>query len=205
VGEVPRTFTGWLKAPRVTTRPLRRPGRGRGRRVPRLVAGSRRAQAVDQLFKQGAFRPQPWQRGRVQDGEKGPMVWQVKHALFPPKDEHGLPGSALPLLVARTVLNPDEIQFFVSNAPPETSIQPLLLVAFSRWRGERCFEDHQGEVGLDHYEGRRSLGLQRHLTLSAVSYLFLARMRQELVGEKTGTDRVPDPHGARGLDPVLVA
>jgi SRSO17 transposase len=205
VGEVPRSFTGWLKAPRVTTRPFRRRGRGRGRQVPRRVAGSRRAQAVDQLLKQGAFRKQPWQRWRVKDGEKGPLVWEVKHALFHPKDETGLPGQAMHLIVARHVFSPDEIKFFVSNAPPATSIQTMLLVAFSRWRVERCFEDHKGEVGLDHYEGRRYLGLKRHLTISAVSYLFLARMRQELVGEKIGADRMPDPHGDRRLDPVLVA
>ena len=205
VGEVPRNFTGWLKAPRVTTRPFRRHGRGRGRPVPRLVAGSRPVQSVAKMLKQRVFREQPWQRWRLKDGEKGPMIWEVKQALFHPKDENGLPGQPMHLLVARNVLNPDEIKFFVSNAPPETSIQTMLLVAFSRWRVERCFEDQKGEVGLDHYEGRRYLGLKRHLTISAVSYLFLARTRQELVGEKTGADRMPDPHGDRRLDPLLVA
>jgi len=205
VGEVPRSFTGWLKAPRVTTRPFQRHGRGRGRQVPRLAAGSRPAQSVAKMLKHRVFRKQPWQRWRVKDGEKGPKVWEVKHALFHPKDENGLPGQAMHLIVARNVLNPDEIKFFVSNAPPETSIQTMLLVAFSRWRVERCFEDDKGEVGLDHYEGRRYLGLKRHLTISAVSYLFLARTRQELVGEKTGADRMPNPHRDRRLDPVLVA
>lgn len=202
---MPRSCTGWLKAPRVTTRPFHRQGRGRGRQVPRLTAGSHRAQSVDELLKQRVFREQPWQRWRVKDGEKGPLVWEVKHALFHPKDENGLPGPPMHLLVARHVLNPDEIKFFVSNALPETSIQIMLLVAFSRWRVQRCFEDQKGEVGLDHYEGRRYRGLKRHLTISAVSYLFLARTRQELVGEKTGTDRMPDPHGDRRLDPVWVA
>ncbi len=116
-----------------------------------------------------------------------------------------MPGSPLHLIVARNVPRSDEIKFFVSNAPPETSVQTMLLVAFSRWRVERCFEDQKGEVGLDHYEGRRYVGLKRHLVLSAVSYLFLAQMRQELKGEKTGADRMPDQHGVGGFDPVLVA
>ncbi len=205
VGEVPCSFTGWLKAPRVTTRPFRRHGRGRGRQVPRLAAGSRPAQSVAKMLNQRVFREQPWQRWRVKDGEKGPMIWEVKQALFYPKDENGLPGKAMQLIITRNVLNPDEIKFFVSNAAPETSIQTLLLVAFSRWRVERCFEDQKGEVGLDHYEGRRYLGLKRHLTISAVSYLFLARTRHELAGEKTGADRMPSPHGDRRLDPLLVA
>lgn len=205
VGEVPCSFTGWLKAPRVVTRPFHRKGRGRGRKVPRLAAGSRRAQRVDELLKQRPFRDQPWQRWRVKDGEKGPMVWEVKHALFYPKDENGLPAQPLHLIVARNVLHPAEVKFFVSNAPPETPVQKLLLVAFSRWRVERCFEDQKGEVGLDHYEGRRYVGLKRHLTLSAVSYLFLARTRQDFRGEKSGADGIPSPYRDRGVDPLLVA
>jgi hypothetical protein len=42
----------------------------------------------------------------------------------------------LHLVVARNALDLTEIKFFVSNAPPETSVQSLLLVAFSRWRIE---------------------------------------------------------------------
>jgi SRSO17 transposase len=205
VGEVPRNFTAWLKPPRVVTRSFRRHGRGRSRKVPRLAAGSRPARRVDELLQQRVFRDQPWQRWRLRDGDKGPMVWEVKRALVYPKDEHGLPGQALHLVVARNVLDPQVVKFFVSNAPPETSIQPLLLVAFSRWRVERCFEDQKGEVGLDHYEGRRYLGLKRHLTLSAVSYLFLARTRQDFGGENPRADGMPSTHGPGGVDPLLVA
>lgn len=205
VAEVPRSFMGWLKAPRVVTRPFHRRRGGRRRKVPRLAAGSPAARRVEELLKQPGFRDQPWQRWRVKDGEKGPMVWEVKHARFHPKDESGLPGAPLHLLVAREVLNPEEIKFFVSNAPAETPVATLLLVAFARWRVERCFEDQKGEVGLDHYEGRRYVGLKRHLVLSAVSYLFLARIRQEFGGEKPGTDGVPGAHGAGSADPVLVA
>ncbi len=108
------------------------------------------------------------------------------------------------LIVARDALNPDEIKFFVSNAPAETPVGVLLLVAFSRWRVERCFEDQKGEIGLDQYEGRRYQGLKRHLVLSMVSYLFLSRVRQEFGGEKPGADGVPGAHGGGGVDPVLV-
>ena len=132
------------------------------------------------------------------------MVWEGKHTHLVPKDEDGLPGEPLHLVIARNVLDLTEVKFFVSNAPPETSVATLLLVAFSRWRVERCFEDQKGEVGLDHYEGRRYQGLKRHLILSAVSYLFLSRMRQEFGGEKSGADGVPGAHGHRGVDPLLV-
>jgi hypothetical protein len=114
-----------------------------------------------------------------------------------------LPAERLHLLIARDALKPAELKFFVSNAPPETSVEVLLLVAFSRWTVERCFEDQKSEIGLDQYEGRRYLGLKRHLILSSVSYLFLARVREGLRGEKTGTDRLPAAHRDGRLGPLL--
>jgi SRSO17 transposase len=207
VGEIPRNFVGWLKPPRVVTRPFHRGGRGRGRsrKVPRLASGSPPARRVDELLKRPELRDQPWQRWRIKDGEKGPMVWEIKHCRFTRKNLDGLPGEPMHLIVARDVLDPDQIKFFVCNAPPKMPIQTILLVGFSRWRVERCFEDHKGEVGLDHYEGRLYLGLKRHLILSAISYLFLARTRQRLGGEKPGANGVPSAHGHCGLDPFLVA
>jgi SRSO17 transposase len=203
VAEVPRNFTGWLKAPRVVTRPYHAGRRGRGRQVPRLASGSRPARRVDALLQDRVLRDQPWRPWRVKDGEKGPMIWECKHTFITVKDDNGLPGERLHLIVARNVLDPNEIKFFVSNASPETGIGTLLLVAFSRWRVERCFEDDKSEIGLDQYEGRRYLGLKRHLVLSAVSYLFLAQVRQEW-GEKPGADGVPIAHSHSGADPVLV-
>src|SRR5271157_490475 len=204
VGEVPRNLRGWLKAPRVVTRTFRKHGRGRGRKTPRLASGSPASRRVDEMLDQDGFRNQPWIKWRVKDGHKGPMVWEVKHLRFYPVGGDGLPGEPLHLIVARDVLNPGELKFFVSNVPAGTSIQTMLLVAFSRWRVERCFEDQKSEIGLDQYEGRRYQGLKRHLILSCVSYLFLSRMRQDFGGKKSGADGVPGAHSDRGADPVLV-
>jgi SRSO17 transposase len=204
VGEVPRNFMGWIDAPRVVTRPYHKGGRGRGRKVPRLASGSRAARRVEAMLDDPRLRDRPWKRYRVKDGHKGPMVWEVKHARFYPVGADGLPGEPLHLIVARDVLNPGEMKFLVSNAADGTSVQAMLLVAFSRWRVERCFEDQKGEIGLDQYEGRRYRGLKRHLILSCMSYLFLSRVRQEFGGEKPGADGVPGAHGGGGADPVLV-
>jgi SRSO17 transposase len=205
VAEVPRTFTGWITPPQVTQRPFRR-GRGGGRRTPRLTSDSRPAISVENMLRYSPdLRDQPWVKYRVKDGEKGPLIWEVKHTLLTMKDEHGLPGLQLHLVIARYALDPSEIKFFVSNAPPEANVQTLLLVAFSRWRVERCFEDQKQEVGLDQWEGRRWLGLQRHLILTCISYLFLARTKQQLRGKKPRVDGLPSPHGPRYSGPQLVA
>lgn len=205
VGEVPKTCTGWIRPPRVTQRPFRR-GRGRARKTPRLCSNSRPAISVENMLKYSpALRDQPWVRYRVKDGEKGPMVWEVKHTRITVKGDQGLPGARLHLVVARNVLNPDEIKYFLSNAPEETSVQTLLLVAFSRWRVERCFEDQKQELGLDQWEGRRWLGLKRHLIITSVSYLFLARVQKDLRGEKPRPDGVPSAYRCHGVGAELVA
>jgi len=139
------------------------------------------------------FLPESWSNDRDRCREAG----------IP--DENGLPVGPYHLLIWRDVLKPDEIKYFISNASPETAVHSLLRVAFSRWRIERCFEDQKGEVGLDHYEGRRYLGLKRHLAITAVSYLFLAQTRQALVGEKPGADGLPSAHGSGGIGERLVA
>jgi SRSO17 transposase len=203
VAEVPRSFMGWLKAPRVVTRMYHKHGRGRGRKTPRLASGSPLPCRVDAMVDQGGFANQPWVKWRVKDGHKGPMIWEVKHLMFYPVGD-GLPGDPMHLVVARDVLNPEVVKFFVSNAPAGTSIQVLLLVAFSRWRVERCFEDQKGEIGLNQYEGRRYQGLKRHLILSCMSYLFLSKIRQEFGGEKHGADGVPGTQRRGRVDPILV-
>jgi hypothetical protein len=203
VAEVPRSLTGWLKRPRVVTRPYHKGRRGRGRKVPRLASDTPPARRVDRLRDDPRLRDQPWQRFRVKDGEKGPMVWECKHVMLTVKGADGLPGETLHLLIARDVLNPSEVKFFVSNAPPETGVGTLLLVAFSRWRVECCFEDQKSEIGLDQYEGRRYLGLKRHLIISCVSYLFLARVQQEWGGKRAGADGVPAAHSDGSVGPLV--
>jgi SRSO17 transposase len=200
VGEVHKHFVAWIEPPRVTKRRYRR------RRVPRLVAGGPQAQHVEDLLRHPTFRDQPWERWRVKDGEKGPQIWEVKHTLIRVKDEQGLPADKpYHLLIARNVLQPEEVKYFVSNAPEDTRIPTLLLVAFSRWRIERCFEDQKGEVGLDHYEGRRYPGLKRHLIITAVSFLFLAEVLEDLKGEKSGPDGLPGAQGSRSSGTLAVA
>ena len=196
IGEVHKDFTAWTEPPRVTERPFRRHGRGRSRRTPRIVAGGPRSMTVADMMRfHRPLREQAWKRYRIKDGEKGPMVWEIKHVLIYPKNEEGLPDKPYHLIVARNVLDPNEIKYFVSNAPPTASVQTMLLVAFARWRVERCFEDEKGELGLDHYEGRLYQGLKRHMIITAVSHLFLAKVHQDLRGEKPGADGVPSSHG----------
>ncbi len=93
--------------------------------------------------------------------------------------------------MAYNVLPPEDVKFFLSNAPADTPLETLLLVAFSRWKIERMFEDSKGRLGLDQFEVRRYVSLRRHLILSCVSHLFLAEFLLAHRGEKSAPDGVP--------------
>lgn len=181
VAEIPVSFVGWTVPPEVLHRQLPHDKRlGRPRRFPRLKVKHTPACEVRDLLKYSPIlRRVPWQKYHLRDGEKGPMVWEAKCIAFWIKDEQGLPAGPYHLLIARNVLDPAEVKFFLSNAPASTPVTVLLLVAFSRWRIERMFEDSKGELGLDHFEVRRYGSLSRHLLLTCVSHLFLAEFCQE--------------------------
>jgi SRSO17 transposase len=206
VGEVRPTLAGWTRAPEVTDRPYRGRGRrGAVRRARRVRFDQPPPRPLRELLEHDpALRDQPWTRYRVEDGEKGPMVWEVKEVPLH-LVENRLPGPRRRLIVARNPLNVEgTVKYFVSN-DLETPLGTLLLVAFSRWKVERCFQDDKGEIGLDHYEGRTYTGLIRHLALSAVSLLFLARVHARMRGGKSGADDPPGAHGLLRRGPLLVA
>jgi len=217
VAEVPVNFHVWTKRPQVLHRrhanELNEPGRPRI--YPRLKVQNNPTSSVKQVLGHSPkMRPVAWTNYRVKDGSKGPMVWQVKHLQVYLKDDHGLPacgGRSYHLLVARNALDPSEVKFFISNAPESAAVETMLLVAFSRWKIERIFEDSKMELGMDHFEARKFTAISRHLLISCMSHLFLAEFRQEHAtsdssedrGEK-GADAKPNCHGAEHAGRDLV-
>lgn len=185
VAEVPCDFTGWLREPEVVVRPtpeqMRNPGKKP--RFPRLAKKAPPPSEVRNLVTcSRVFQKQEWQPFHIKDGEKGPMVWEIKYAPFHRKRSHGLPAPVGCLIVARNVLNPDEIKYFVSNLCPGkngVTIQWLLWVGFSRWPIERCFEQAKNELGMDHFEVRGWRSIHRHLYITQLSHLFCARVHQK--------------------------
>jgi len=195
VGEVPASFTAWTKPPAVLYRQHGNARRGRPRKLPRLKVKNNPPVQVRHIASYSPlFRREDWQAYHVKDGRKGPMVWKAKRIYVWLQDENGLPSRPHHLLVAYNVLEPEKIKYFISNAPEDTPVETLLLVAFSRWKIERMLEDGKGELGMDHFEVRKFQSIRRHLILSCVSYLFLAEFHRAHRGEKPGPDGLPGSH-----------
>ena len=201
VGEVPCNFFGWCKRPETLLKE-HHPGAAGG-----LKAKSLPASRVDELVARSpSFRRQAWERFYIKNSTKGPIVWEAKMATFYLSHE-GRPSRPMLLIAARNVLDPKEIKYFVSNAPANTELAELLRVGFGRYPIERCFEDDKTEIGLDHFEVRNYRSLKRHLTISAVSLLFLAEVHQEDREKKrwSGPDGLPGPNRGQRPDRLVVA
>ena len=140
---------------------------------------------VDRLFERGG---PSWVDYHVKDTTKGPLVWRARATRF--VLHSGTDRSEKWLIIAENPLE-GGVKYFLSNAPEDARLEDILSVAFSRWRVEKNFEESKQEIGLDHFEMRSYLGLQRHLAISMVSLLFLVKLSQDLQKQTTDHWTVP--------------
>lgn len=53
----------------------------------------------------------------------------------------------------------------------------IVQLVKERWRTERVYQDLKGELGLDHYQGRRFQGWHHHISVALCCYAFLVAER----------------------------
>lgn len=206
VGEVPANFRGWVRTPVVLRQaPKNASRRSRRKKYPRVGRKIPACEVQDLVRYSPVFRRQKWQRFHIKDSDKGPVVWEVKCARFYRQTATGLPSEPGCLIVARNVLNPDEVKYFVANEVPQlheenageqagaetredvpVTLTWLLWVAFRRWPVEQCFRESKNELGMDHYEVRGWRCIHRHYYLTQLTHLFCARIRQEYAATSVG-------------------
>ena len=76
---------------------------------------------------------------------------------------------------------PDDEQqptkFYFAAVPPQWKKRRLIRRIKERWRTERVYEDLKGELGFDHYEGRRFPGWHHHVSVALCCYAFVIAER----------------------------
>ena len=82
------------------------------------------------------------------------------------------------LLVRRSVNEPLDFTYCLSNAPRETSLSVLAEVAGSRYHIEHLLEEAKGTTGLADYEVRSYPSWYRHMTLALMAHTWLTLLRQ---------------------------
>ena len=126
-----------------------------------------------------------WQRLTVTEGSKGPRTydWACQRVI---EGCEGLPGEELWLIARRSLTDPTDIAYFLSNAPLEVALERLAQVAAARATIEQCLETAKGETGLDQYEVRYWHSWHRHITLVMMAQAWLAAVRLRTTAKKGG-------------------
>ncbi len=168
---------------RSAVEPSTRDAEGQPRTKPRLAKGTPSPAAVAAVV--AAWPEQQWQRLVVAEGEKGPRTYDWACARVV-ESRDGLPGPDAWLLARRSLSDPTDIAYYLSNAPPDTSLLTLARVASSRHAVEQVIEEGKGETGLDEYEVRHWHSWYRHITLSMMAHAWLVSIRCQAAAKKGG-------------------
>jgi SRSO17 transposase len=67
--------------------------------------------------------------------------------------------------------------YFLATLPENITKRQLIRLIMQRWRTERVYEDLKGELGLDHFEGRRFRGWHHHVSVALCCYAFIVAER----------------------------
>jgi SRSO17 transposase len=84
-------------------------------------------------------------------------------------------------------------KFSFATLPPGISTKKLVRIVKERWRTERVYEDLKGELGLDHFEGRRFRGWHHHVSVALVCFSFIVAERVRRFSPQTRRHQGDDP------------
>lgn len=149
-------------------------GKGRKPTKERLKTPSHQPYRVDELLRR--LPKNRWIRTTIKEGSKGPIVCDLAFVRVS-EARKGLPGPRLWLVIRRSLSDPEDVRFYLSNAPEEIAMVELARLVGMRWPVELAFEEGKGEVGMDHYEVRSWGGWHHHMLLVMLAHHFLVWMR----------------------------
>ncbi len=134
------------------------------------------------LYERGEFRRCTWRKGTKEDL----TARFVMRKVVPAYDYYSSGTSTakglasrrehLWLLVEWRDGEAEPANHFLASVSVRTKKQLVRLV-MQRWRTERVYEDLKGELGLDHFEGRRFSGWHHHISVVLCCYAFIVAER----------------------------
>jgi SRSO17 transposase len=178
LGEVPKSFRGWLRRPKVEEAKAGRSGRPR--KKTRLRAGEPKPQTAEEIA--AALPSSARKRLRFREGSKGTQVAHFA-AVRIVAERDDLPGPDLWLVIERSCDQAPYVKYYVSNAAGDCPLMQLAQAGHNRWPTEDCFLRGKQEVGLDDYEVRGWRGFHHHMTLVMLALWFLVRETRRLGGK----------------------
>jgi SRSO17 transposase len=150
-----------------------------------------------QASKRKAFRRITWKQGT-----KAPLSARFAFRRVVPCRSDGVPPEQREVLWLITEWEDgrkEPTKYHLSSLPRDTRKKKLVRLLKLRWRTERVYEDLKGELGFDHFEGRRYPGWQHHVSVVLCCYAFVAAERAIAFSPSAGDEVAygPVPLAAR--------
>jgi SRSO17 transposase len=124
------------------------------------------------IHERGGFRRCTWRQGTQEDLSARFALRRVLAAGVPRREQE-----PLELLIEWRDGESEPANYFLVSLPRPKTKKQLIGLVMQRWRTERVYEDLKGELGLDHYEGRRFPGWHHHVSVALCCYAFIVAER----------------------------
>jgi len=151
-----------------------RDGRQRGRPRSRLQAQTN-AQRVDEWA--ATLAPSDWQRIALRDSTQGRLEVEVVHRRVWLWDGEEKQAHHWHLIVRREIDSPQTLKYTLSNAEAELPTHRLAQMQAQRFWVERAFQEAKSHCGMGDYQARKWSAWHHHMTLAAISLLFMLEER----------------------------
>jgi SRSO17 transposase len=143
-----------------------------------------------------ALSDDAWQEIDVRDGAKGPLIVEVVKRRVVARNDKQQEGHPEVLVVTRYKDREEQritkLDYYLSNASPDTPASEFARVAKAEHRIEECLQRSKSEAGLADYEVRNWIGWHHHQTLSLIATWFLT------TETRRGKKMDARPHAAAG-------
>ena len=150
----------------------------RGRRQDEKISLEKLAQRIEA---NGGFRRTTWRQGTKQTLSARfalrRVVWAGKAGPGRKKNVIDEREAVWLLIEWRDGETAPANYFFCSLPAERMTRKKLVRIVMQRWRIERSYQDLKGELGLDHYEGRRFPGWHHHVSVVLACYAFVVAER----------------------------
>ena len=93
--------------------------------------------------------------------------------------------------------------YFLATLPADITKRQLIRLVMQRWRTERVYEDLKGELGLDHFEGRRFPGWHHHVSVALCCYAFIVAERVRRFSPSARRSMEDDPESLAAREALL--
>ena len=136
------------------------------------------AELAQQIVERGGFRRTTWR-----EGSNGKLSARFAMRRVLPIADEGVKRAereVVWLLMEWEDGEPEPGKYYFVTASKDITKKKLVRKVKQQWRTERAYEDMKGQLGLDHFEGRRYRGWHHHISTVLSCYAFIVAEHSRL-------------------------